>query len=71
MVRRMWEVVLVMAGAYCRYCDQRCFVYRQVIVSGEIVWAGHMATCAKGAEWDRRQLGVDFQHAHNPASVTR
>lgn len=55
-----------MAGAYCRYCDQRCFVYRQVIIAGEIVWAGHMATCPAGADWDRKQLGVDFRQAHNP-----
>lgn len=55
-----------MAGAYCRYCDSRCFVYRQVIVGGELVWAGHMATCLKGREHDRKELGVDFAQAHNP-----
>lgn len=55
-----------MAGAYCQYCDQRCFVYRQVIVAGEIVWAGHMATCPRGQEHDRAALGVDFTQAHNP-----
>lgn len=55
-----------MAGAYCRYCDHRCFVYRQVIVAGEIIWDGHMATCTKGAAHDKRSLGVDFRQAHNP-----
>jgi hypothetical protein len=55
-----------MAGAYCRFCDHRCFVYRQVIVGGELVWAGHMATCYDGRAWDRSKLGVDFEGAHNP-----
>lgn len=58
-----------MAGSYCRYCDSRCFVYRQVIVGGETVWSGHMATCARGKEHDRKALGVDFTQAHNPAEV--
>ena len=61
-----------MSGAYCRYCDQRCFVYRQVIVGGEVIWAGHMATCADGKAHDRRSLGVDSSAAHNPnAEVVR
>lgn len=55
-----------MAGAYCRYCEHRCFVYREVIVAGELIWSGHMATCAKGAAHDKRSLGVDFRQAHNP-----
>lgn len=55
-----------MAGAYCRYCDRRCFVYRQVIVGGELVWSGHMATCQPGREHDRNALGMDFEQAHNP-----
>lgn len=55
-----------MAGAYCKYCNHRCFVYRRVIVGGETVWSGHMATCGKGAEHDRRSLGVTFREAFNP-----
>jgi len=55
-----------MAGAYCMYCDHRCFVYRQVIVAGEQIWAGHMATCLKGMAHDRRALGVDHTQAFNP-----
>lgn len=55
-----------MAGAYCMYCKHRCFVYRQVIVAGEIVWAGHMATCPSGMEHDRNAIGVDHTMAHNP-----
>lgn len=56
-----------MAGAYCRYCDRRCFVFRQVIVDGQVVWAGHMATCTAGMHWDKSQLGVHSAQAHNPA----
>lgn len=58
-----------MAGAYCRYCDHRCFVYRQVVVGGEAVWAGHMATCHGGREHDRTALGVDETRARNPAGT--
>ena len=56
-----------MAGAYCRYCGQRCFVYREVIVGGEFVWGGHMATCDRGMEHDRSVLAMDSTTAHNPA----
>jgi hypothetical protein len=66
MVLRMPQVVRLMAGAYCQYCDQRCFVDRQVIVAGVVVWSGHMATCARGMEHDRAALGVDHTTAHNP-----
>ncbi len=55
-----------MAGAYCRYCDRRCFVFRQVIVGGEVVWQGHLATCQDGMEHDRRSIGMDSATAHNP-----
>jgi hypothetical protein len=55
-----------MAGAYCKYCNRRCFVYRQVIVGGELVWAGHMATCQHGKDHDRSVLGMDSTTAHNP-----
>lgn len=57
-----------MAGAYCRYCDRRCFVYRQVIVGGAVLWSGHMATCPAGKAHDRRALGQDADTAHNPAA---
>lgn len=55
-----------MAGSYCRYCDHRCFVYREVIVGGELLWSGHMATCPKGAEHCKSVLGVTYREAHNP-----
>jgi hypothetical protein len=55
-----------MAGSYCMYCDHRCFVERRVIVGGLVVWSGHMATCPKGMDHDRRSLGMDCDQAHNP-----
>lgn len=56
-------------GAYCKFCDHRCFVYREVIVGGEVVWFGHLATCSQGRAHDRAALGVDADGAHNPAAV--
>lgn len=53
-------------GPYCKFCNYRCFVPRQVIVGGEIIWDGIMATCVKGAAFDRERLGADFSTAHNP-----
>ena len=52
-----------MSGSYCRYCDQRCFVYR-VLSDGS--WSGHMATCPRGMEHDRTCLGYDHTTAINP-----
>lgn len=51
-----------MAGAYCQYCDQRCFVLRRLPDGKE--W--HMATCPKGMEHDRAVTGYDHTTAHNP-----
>ena len=55
-----------MAESYCNFCDRRCFVYREVIVGGERVWSGHMATCEHGRAHDKRVLGVDYTQAYNP-----
>lgn len=52
-----------MAGAYCRYCDHRCFVER-VLPDGS--WRGHMATCPDGKAHDRQVLGYDCDTAINP-----
>jgi hypothetical protein len=57
-----------MAGSYCQYCDLRCFVFRQVIVGGEVLWSGHMATCRDGAAHDRMTLGRDHATATSPVS---
>lgn len=53
-----------MAGAYCRYCGNRCFVYR-VLPDGS--WSGHMATCMDGMAHDRVATGHDHTTAINPA----
>ncbi len=58
-------------GSYCNYCGHRCFVYRKVIVGGETLWSGHMATCPRGMEHDRRSLGMDSSTAHNPYASLR
>lgn len=56
-----------MAGAYCRFCDNRCFVYR-VLPDGS--WAGHMATCPAGMAHDRKETGCDHHTAINPSLAT-
>ncbi len=57
-----------MAGAYCKFCDHRCFVDR--VMPADSRWmAGksvHLATCEKGAEYDRQECGYDFTTAINP-----
>lgn len=60
-----------MPGAYCRFCGRRCFVHRQVLVGGLIVWSGHMATCTYGRQHDRYKIGADFAAAHNTAEGGR
>lgn len=58
-----------MAGAYCNYCGHRCFVARQVIVGGHVLWSGHMATCVAGKAHDKKVLGQDSTAAHNPGDL--
>lgn len=56
-----------MAGAYCIYCDQRCFVLRTVPDGSHAGWSGHMATCPEGMAHDRRYLGgYDSSTSINP-----
>lgn len=52
-----------MVGAYCRFCDRRCFVAR---VLPDRSWSGHMATCAAGMTHDRAVTGHDHTTAINP-----
>ena len=54
-----------MSGAYCRYCEQRCFVLR-VLPDGRQL---HMATCAAGMSFDREQTGFDHTTARNPRQL--
>ena len=56
-----------MSGAYCQFCDHRCFVYRETPDG----WSGHMATCPQGMAHDRQQTGYDHTTAHNPLAPTR
>lgn len=51
-----------MVGAYCKFCDHRCFVER--LVPGSLVT--HLATCSRGMEHDRERLGYDHTTAFNP-----
>ena len=55
-----------MAGAYCKFCNRRCFVYRVIPDGPHKGWAGHLATCPKGMEYDRKQTGYDHTTAVNP-----
>lgn len=56
----------MMAGAYCKFCDQRCFVFR-VIPGGQHRGEGwHLATCARGLALDQQKLGYTHLTAINP-----
>lgn len=55
-----------MAGAYCKFCGRRCFVYRIVPDGPEKGWGGHMATCREGMMLDLKVLGCTHLTAVNP-----
>ncbi len=60
-----------MAGAYCQFCDRRCFVLRRMPTDarwrpGEDV---HLATCREGANLDRTKTGYDHTTAINPRTI--
>lgn len=55
-----------MPGAYCRYCDHRCFVDRVLPDTGRRL---HMATCPAGKAHDRTVSGFDADTAINPAAA--
>jgi hypothetical protein len=55
-----------MAGAYCRFCDHRCFVPRVLPDGPRKGTSLHLATCPKGMEHDRQQGGYDHTTAINP-----
>jgi hypothetical protein len=57
-----------MAGAYCTFCGHRCFVCRTIPDGPQKGWSGHLATCARGMEHDRKQTGHDHTTAVNPLS---
>ena len=56
-------------GAYCRFCDMRCFVLRTLPAdaksnAGETI---HLATCERGMAHDRETTGYGHTTAANPA----
>ncbi|MEU7323385.1 hypothetical protein ABZ682_22960 [Streptomyces griseoviridis] len=55
-----------MAGAYCKFCDRRCFVLRIIPDGPQKGWTGHLATCAGGMAYDREQTEHDHTTAINP-----
>lgn len=57
-----------MAGAYCRFCDNRCFVLRVIPDGPEKGWQGHMATCARGMAHDFGKTGHTHETAINPVT---
>lgn len=58
-----------MAGAYCKFCNHRCFVERVIPGGPQKGWTGHLATCARGKEYDRTQTGgYDADTAVNPVT---
>ena len=56
-----------MPGAYCRYCDHRCFVDRVLPDTGRRL---HMATCPAGKAHDRTMSGFDADTASKPAAIS-
>lgn len=57
-----------MAGAYCKYCDNRCFVLRVIPDGPEKGWQGHMATCPRGMAHDYGKTGHTHLTAINPVT---
>jgi hypothetical protein len=58
-------------GAYCRYCDRRCFLPRTLPADAKGDYAGmtiHMATCTPGMAHDREATGHDHTTAINPVT---
>ena len=58
-----------MSGAYCQFCDRRCFVDRRLPSDASSPYAGqviHLATCVHGKAYDRAKTGHDAASAINP-----
>lgn len=60
-----------MAGSYCKFCGHRCFVDR--VMPADSRWKPgltvHLATCRKGAAYDRQESGYDYTTASNPYDI--
>lgn len=57
-----------MAGAYCRFCGRRCFVFRVIPNGPDRGWSGHLATCPPGMAHDKKQTGHTHLTALNPVT---
>jgi hypothetical protein len=55
-----------MAGAYCKFCGQRCFVYRIIPDGPWKGWGGHLATCYHGMMHDLKKIEHTHITAINP-----
>ena len=55
-----------MAGAYCKFCGQRCFVDRIIPDGPQMGWGGHLATCQEGMMHDLKKTGHTHLTAVNP-----
>lgn len=50
-------------GAYCQFCDRRCFVVRTIASGPRAGWTGCLATCPAGMAHDRATTGHDHTTA--------
>jgi hypothetical protein len=57
-----------MAGAYCKFCGTRCFVYRVIPDGLSKGWGGHLATCRDGMAHDLKMTGHTHITAVNPVT---
>jgi hypothetical protein len=57
-----------MAGAYCKFCGRRCFVYRVIPDGPRQGWGGHLATCLDGMAHDLKKTGHTHITAINPVT---
>lgn len=58
-------------GAYCKYCDRRCFVLRTIPADAKGSYAGRticLATCERGMAHDRESTSYDHTTAINPVT---
>lgn len=55
-----------MAGAYCKFCQRRCFVLRVIPDGPQKGWTGHLATCRDGMAHDLGETGHTHLTAVNP-----
>ena len=57
-----------MAGAYCKFCQTRCFVLRVIPDGPSKGWTGHLATCRDGMAHDLGVTGHTHLSSINPVT---